>query len=287
MRTNLAFIADSMLDQISKKAKKLKPSQILKALDDINPRGIPEYKSDLQAGLAVISSEALDQARKEVPKAKSIKLMENEERLLFGEFERLPSGIRRRIKFANNLLIGTQIADLQKVIAFQFSQSSAAETGAGIASIVAEELVEVTVVNKIVKSAKDKAEEYINGNSVAGAAGVTAPNTVNEARNAFFFDKETLKQVEAFQFLNLDPVTAICTDLNGTIFAKDDPNAFKFTPPLHYNCDSWIRPILRLKPGQEIQKFEPSTKAIEDTIQFCEIIGTSMINFSDTQCHCS
>ena len=93
MQLNLAIIAESMIDQIMKNAKRLPLSQILNSTKDIKPKGINVYKSDLKAALAVISSEALDQARSEVPKARKVKLMENEERLLFGEFEQLPPGV--------------------------------------------------------------------------------------------------------------------------------------------------------------------------------------------------
>lgn len=42
-----------------------------------------------------------------------------------------------------------------------------------------------------------------------------------------------------------------------------------------HNCKSFIRPILKLKPNQKIEKFKPSTKKIEDTIQFSDIIEAS------------
>ena len=255
MQLNLAIIAESMISQIIGKAKKLNPSQMLSATKDIKPKGIANYKSDLKATLAVVSSDALDQARKEVPKAKNVKLMEDEERLLFGEFEKLPADIRRRINNSNQLLIGTQIADLEKAIFFQFGSSVASEKS----------------IKEIESDLNEKAETYITGNAIQAGSAVVAANVVNEARNAFFFDKKTLEEIEAFQFMNGDPVSLICNDLDGLIFDKNDPNAFRYTPPLHYNCKSWIRPILRLKKGQEIQKFKPSTKKIEDTIQFSDM----------------
>ena len=202
-----------------------------------------------------MSSDALDQARKDVPAAKNVKLMENEERLLFGEFENLPADIRRRINNSNQLLIDTQIADLEKAIFFQFNSSLSSDKP----------------IKEIESDMSEKAESYITGNAIKAGASVVAANVVNEARNAFFFDKKTLEHIEAFQFMNGDPVSLICNDLAGLIFDKNDPNAFRYTPPLHYNCKSWIRPILRLKKGQEIQKFKPSTKKIEDTIQFSDI----------------
>lgn len=261
MQSNLALIAQSMIDQIIGKAKNLTPSKMLNATKDIKPKGVNAYKSDLKSTLAVVSSDALDQARSEVPAAKNVKLMENEERLLFGEFEQLPPDIRGRINNANQLLIGTQIADLEKAIFFQFNSSVASEKP----------------IKEIEADMTEKAEKYILGNAIQAGASVVAANTVNESRNAFFFEDDVLEEVEAFQFMNGDPVSPICNDLAGTIFSKNDPNAFRYTPPLHYNCKSWIRPILKLKPNQKIEKFEPSTKELKNSIQFSEDI---------VKCHC-
>ena len=259
MQLNLANIAESMIGQIINNFNKLPNSKKLDATKKIKPKGQNTYKSDLQAVLAVISSLALDQARSEVPKAKNVKLMENEERLLFGEFEKLPSDIRKRILNANRLLIGTQIADLEKALFFQFGSSVSSEKN----------------VKEIEADLNENAESYITGNSIGAGSSVVAANVVNEARNAFFFDNKTLEEIEAFQFMNGDPVSAICNDLAGLIFDKNDPNAFRYTPPLHYNCKSWIRPIIRLKKSQKIEKFEPSTKKIKDTIQFADISEAS------------
>lgn len=258
MQIGLAAIADSIISQVINKAKKLPQSKMGDAIKNVNPKKTNQYKSDLKATLAVVSSDALDQARSEVPKKKNVKLMENEERLLFGEFENLPPKIRKRITDANNLLIGTQIADLEKAIFFQFNSSVASEKP----------------IKEVESDIREKAEAYIVGNAIQAGASVVSANTVNEARNAFFFEDDVLEEIEAFQFMNGDPVSIICTDLAGTIFAKDDPNAFRYTPPLHYNCKSWIRPILQLKKGQKIEKFKPSTKKIEDTIQFSEELST-------------
>lgn len=95
MQKNLFNISASMIDQIISNAKKLPRSKVLDSTKKIKPNGINLYKSDLLATMAVISSDALDQARSEVPKAKKVKLMENEESLLFGEFENLPPKIKK------------------------------------------------------------------------------------------------------------------------------------------------------------------------------------------------
>ena len=174
MQSNLALIAESIIRQVINKAKRLKPSNILKAIKDIKPKGSHKYKVDLKSVLSVLSSEALDQARKEVPAAKKVKLMENEHRLLFGEFEELPPDIRKRISAANELLIGTQIADLEKALFFHFTSAVASEKP----------------LKEIESELNDKAESYILGPAIQAGSSVVAANVVNEARNAFFFDRD-------------------------------------------------------------------------------------------------
>lgn len=256
MQFNLSMIANSMVSQIMGKANALPESKRLDATKDISSKGINAYKSDLRAAIAAVSSIALDGARKEVPKASKVKLMENEERLLFGEFEKLPANIRKRINASNDKIIGTQISDLEKNLFFTFDSATRKKLG----------------LSETEFELNESSGMYVSGNAVRGAASVSAANTVNEVRNAFFFEDEVLEQIEAFEFMNNTPQnrTAICEDLVGTIFAKNDPNHFRYTPPLHYNCRSWIRPILKLKKNQEITKLKPSTAKIEETIQFDE-----------------
>ena len=122
-QVHLSVIAQAMVDQIIKNAKRLPRSQILNSTKDIHPTGIQGYKSDLKSLFSVISLDAIEQARREVPAAKDIEFIEDESSLLFGEFEKLPPGIRKTIENANNLLVGTQIDDLEKAIFFQFGSS--------------------------------------------------------------------------------------------------------------------------------------------------------------------
>lgn len=279
MQLNLASIAESMIDQVIKNAKRLPRSRVLDSTKGVAPTGINTYKSDLKVTLAVVSSDALDQVRKEVPAAKNVKLMENEERLLFGEFEQLPPGIRKRIENANNLLVGTQINDLEKSIFFQFGSSVTSDKG----------------LREIEADLDEKSQRYITGNSIQAGSSVSSANTINSARNAFFFNDDVLKNIAAFQFMNATPVAPICIDLsggggNGIIFSTKDGNHFRLTPPLHYKCTSWIRALLTLNKNQKIEKFAPSTKKIADTIQFnerIESIISQIGHYSHMSCGCS
>lgn len=256
MITSLEEISSGLIKKIMSRVNDLSDANKLNAIKDLQVPGVNSYKEKLQEALAIISGEALAQARKEVPKKKSVKLAEftDEGRLLFGEFEKLPLKIRKQIKTRNELLIGTQIADLEKAIFFQFT-SSAPSTDS---------------MRQLEFDLKESADDFIYGNSIAVGALSTSSSVVNEVRTAFFFDDEVLSEIEAFIFVNGDPVSEICQELAGQIFPKDDPNLFRYTPPLHYNCKSTIEPILSGELGnKEPQLLEPSKKAI-DSIQFGE-----------------
>lgn len=253
MQINLKVIADSMIKQLMIKARKLNESKILDATKGLHPKGLRAYNSDLEATISVLASEALDQVRKEVPKAKKVKLSENEERLLFGEFENLPAKTRKRMLVENKALIGTQVDDLEKKLFFTFDSATRKKLG----------------LTALEYELQESSGSYIAGNAVSSAASVKSARVVNDVRNAFFFDKETLDEIEAFEFVNPSPQVAVCVDLAGTIFSKSDPDHFRYTPPLHYNCRSYIRPIIKLKKSQKIEKLRP-TKTAEKSIQFHE-----------------
>lgn len=255
MQENLSQIATVMIDTIVSRVANSTDSQRFNAIKDVPKTGIAEYKTRLLDALAVISSEALDQARKEVPKAKNVRLAgESEPSIQLGEFERLPADMRKKILMQSQLLLDTQIADLEKAVYFQF--------GSSIDSTDSLDLLRADL--------NEAAEDYISGASITSGSGATAASIVNSARNSFFLDDDVQSQIDAFVFTNGDPVSAICQDLSGTVFSADDPNLNRYWPPLHWNCKSYILPILKGNLGpREITKLNPSKKA-QESIQFSE-----------------
>lgn len=256
MQDHLSEIGQNMVDQIMSKLDRLPESQRFKAIE-VEPVGQQSYREALLAALAVIAYDSIKEVRREVPGAKNVKLAGDEERLLLGEFEELPASVRNKIFKLYQILYTTQLADLEKAISFQFAHS-----------------VDSTDSMALIRAdLEDAAFEYTTGNRISAGAASMAAQVVNETRNSFFETEEALEQIEAFQFVNGDPVSAICQDLAGTIFAADDPNRFRYTPPLHFNCKSYIVPILKGNlRGREIVPFQPSTKELEATIQFSEVV---------------
>ncbi len=276
MQSNLATIGDSLINKIMAKEKGLTPSTKLDAVKGITASGLNSYKRDLLDVLTIISYETLRHTKKEVPKAKFnlsefdydlVRCVESKKvKKLRGAsvknkkietmWRKLPPQTRRRIKLQQELLVKTQLSDLEKAIYFQFSTT-----------------VEQTDSLALLRAdMEDTALDFIEGPSVRAGAPLTAHQTIGETRSAFFMTPAVEKEIEAFEFVNNYIVnrTPICEELNGTIFAKGDPDRFKFTPPLHWNCRSLILPILigDLK-GRKIKKLKID-KDNEKYLQFSE-----------------
>lgn len=244
MRDNLTKIGLDLVSQIIAKHKKLNDSQKLDAVKGNKPKGSQAYKKDLKNLMAQISTEALVNARKEVPKKQNVRL---------AEFERLPKSQRDLITLQSQLIVDSQMADLEKATYFQLSQSDQDTKDSAI----------------IEKDLKDSLDSYVSGSSVSAAAGNSVGRIVNSARQAFFYDDEVLEEIEAFKFTNPSPDSPICKDLNGRIFAKDDPESDRFRPPLHHNCKSYVVPILKSakrKVSIDPRGLKPSDPKLEKSI---------------------
>lgn len=257
--SGLTEIGMEMIRQIVARYRALPPAQRARAINDnIAWKGENAYRALVLDTMAEIAFDAIQGARKEVPGTGRIKLAEEIDAIKFEEetiFERLPITLQAKLRKRAELLVGTQLADLQKTIFFQYLNS-----------------YDTTEDTRILEAdIKEAAAEYISGTAITSGADLTATSVVNTSRNAFFIDSEVAAQLDAFQFVNGDPVTPICSDLDGTVFAVDDPDLFKYTPPLHWNCKSYIVPIpAGHLGGREIEKLKPSTKALDDSIQFAE-----------------
>lgn len=243
MKTYLEELSVQIIKQIIKKAKKLPPSQMAVATKGITVPAAQLYKSDLKEAVAVIAREAISTAKKEVPS--SVK---------FSEFDDLPPGVKKFLGGQIPLYVETQMEDLKKSLSFKYQD----------ASLVTDN------IDQIEKELSMQAASYIEGTSVSTGSGKLVANTVNNSRKAYFDEPEVMEKIEAFQYINPEPNAAICVDLQNHVFRADDPELDKYTPPFHFNCDGWLRPIIKgnlrdRKPG----KYSP-TKAAQKSVQFSE-----------------
>lgn len=263
VQSHLTVIAENMIDQIRRKFQAAIPSDRINAINGIEPVGVNAYKDEILTAFSIISFDAIEEARKEVPKKKNVKLCDAKvSTFKLSEFDKLPPDIQKKIKQQAKLLVGTHIADLEKNIFFQFNSSWDATDS----------------MDELMDDLFDSADDYIRGVAVTSGSATLASKLVNDARSAFFLDDDVLSEVEGFVFRNDDPVSEVCENLelhfgpdSGNIIAKDDPDLFKYTPPLHFNCKSSLEPVLLGDSGgRETKKFRPTTSEIENKIQFSE-----------------
>lgn len=258
MKAGLEEISGTLIDDVLRAWKNLPESRKVNATTNVVCRGISAYRTALQEALIECAALSLTLARKDVPGVKPVKMSESS--VTLSEFDRLPVRTQKKIIKQSALLVQTQMYDLQKAVFFQFSSSVDSTLGS-------EALLQ--------KDLEESAAKYIGGPSVGTAAGNTAAFIVNEARNAFFFDEETLNSVESFTFVNGDPVSEICKDLAGRTFSANDPEAERYFPPLHHNCKSFLVPNLKGKSSKEVDSrgLKPSDPKLEKFITLADVRG--------------
>ena len=249
MIAKLGVIIENMIAQMMRSYRTTIPSQRLSAIKDIQPTGIADYKATLIEALSALANDAIEQARKEVPKASKVKL---------AEFDQLTPELQKILKTRTELLVGKQVADIKSVLDFAYTGNLLTTDSEAI----------------LTADIEGAAEDFLTCASVTAGAEITASTVIADARDAFFFDSDVLEEIDAFEFVNEDPQTPICIDLAGTIFDKNDPELFRYTPPLHWGCKSWIRPILKGELGdREVTDLRPSTSKLEASIQFSEEVA--------------
>lgn len=258
MQAMLQDIGVDLIADLMAKKKASNPSQYLKIITQVTPRGSRDYKTILTDFLAETSSMALRQVRREIPAARDVKLVEKLNTLSLAEnfFDLLPASVQKLITSQVGLLSVFQIQDLTKVMYFQFNNS--------VLSTDSDTILEADL--------KDTLDNFLSGASVAAGAGNTVSKLVNESRSAFFFDEDVTDEIESFTFVNGDPVSPICQDLAGTVFAKDDPNMDRYSPPLHHNCKSYI--VANLKgSNKEVDPtgLTPSKASLDEYITLSEL----------------
>lgn len=264
MQENLSWIVNDYIQKVMTKYKSLVPSQRYSSVAGLIPSGVVAYKQEMLTAMAVVAQDAIDQARKEVPKAKNVRLAEwDDEAVRLGAFDKLPPAVRGRLNLQASTIIDKQISDLVGAVNFQFQHS-----------------VDATDSDTQTESDLQNAgDDFVDGASIDAGSGVAAGDIINTARSAFFFDSDVLEQIDGFQFTNGDPVSEICTALAGTVFDKNDPDIDRYQPPLHFGCKSYMVPILsgnmqdfldnadQDEPGLE----KPLTKTQLKDMQFSEL----------------
>ncbi len=269
MQDGLTNVLQGFKDQIKSQYKNATKSQKLTLGLNLNPRNVNDYKAALKEELARIANTALIGARKETPKAKNVKLSERIQLAApsGGFYDGLPNNIKRIVTAQMNLIADTQVADINKVVAFQYASSAQTED-----------------VDQILLDIDAAAEPVIEGSTASGmsidaAAGNAVSQITNQARMEWFFEPEVLDTIESFTFTNEDPVSEVCQELDGTTWAVNDPDLDRYSPPLHHNCKSRLEPNEKGADGNpEIDNGTAISQAALDSITLCEA-GHYHLNF--------
>lgn len=231
MAPNLRKVADDLIKKLRKNWEALSEDNKLNASKgvEVAPGLIAGYRNEMKEVAAALANDALAQAKREVPTAKKVK---------FGEYDKLNPIVKKAILAHVTTVVDVQIADIAKIVFFQWNSSASSQTS----------------VEAIVNDVESRVQPVLEGSTKSGmsldaAAGDLTAQVVQNTRNAFFFEPEVLDQIESFTFTNDDPVSEICQNLNGQTFLPTDPAAEQFYPPLHHNCKSRLTPNLKGDSG--------------------------------------
>ncbi len=142
------------------------------------------------------------------------------------------------IKSRVETLASTQMDDLKKKIDLQY-QNSVGSTDS-----------EKTLFHDL-----DQARLDFNSSPVIYTGpDILASQNINES---ILKETEGEPEVESYTFVAVDDdsTSDICAELNGRTFSKDDPDLFRYHPPLHHNCRSYMAVNLKsFKGNPEITK---------------------------------
>jgi len=250
MQENLQLRGQAFVTALVNKLKgqpHTKWRQIIRDSSDIKNQG--DYLRKLKKALAETAGRAISQARNEVPGGRKVKFAEGiKSRMSFAEvlmtLDQLPKHTKDLIVTSSQIVTDKQYSDLKSSILLT-------------ANGTVDETTSVEVLEKRLNSTLDKqlvgaSEAAVSGSLLTAAGNLTA-QVYNTSRIEFFQTPEVLESIEAFEFMNDAPVSPICQNLRGRIFAKNDPESYQWLPPLHHNCKSYILPVLDLQ-GKKISE---------------------------------
>lgn len=121
----------------------------------------------------------------------------------------------------------------------------------------------------------DSADGIIGGPMTTAGPDVQASQVVNDGllEAAEKYSEETGDEIISYTYIAKDDdrTTDLCRELDGMTLAATDPNVNKYSPPLHFNCRSFMQVnTSRTKNNPEITKIPKLTKEAQKQMQFSE-----------------
>jgi hypothetical protein len=218
MKERLTERSDAMLDKVAKilNAAGSNSDKAARVIETTMPKA-REYLAFLRSYVGETGQETMKATLEEVGKPE-LKLSED-------DFDGLPKKSRDRIKKELALVARYQDADFEKMVYFS----------------VNDELDKGTPPSTIIQQIKKQRTRYLAGGLIFTAATNLLSKVVNGVRNDVFQEPDVMADIESFIFVNHDPQSAICQNLTGRVFTKEEYAASPYLPPLHHNCKSIIQ----------------------------------------------
>lgn len=189
--------------------------------------------------------------------------------LIFGDY--LTFEQKQKIAAKSEVFAETQKNDVIKAIDLQYQSS-----------------LNYADDDQLEQDMDDAASKKIDDQLVNAGADVQASTTVNDSLQdaAQQWSEETGDQIVSWTFIAVDDdvTTDICRELNGMTLAEGDPNVDKYSPPLHFNCRSYLRVnTSSMKDNPEITGIPKLSKSAQSQIQFGEMSTNKKRKVSKTE----
>jgi len=212
-----------------------------KAIKRLAIPGANAYKSELKLTLAKTAEAATNNVLQEMGLS-NLKLDEGGDIL-----KELPSAINTKVTDDALTIAAKQDNDAHDRMYFIFS----------------DKVDKTDSVNSLIADMRTHSDNYIRAALPLSALNA-ASSTTNSARNAVFQTKEVFEEIESFIMINPEPNAAICIELAGRVFSKEE-YLNRSLPPFHHRCDTTVRAQLI---GQKVIKpIDPQGLTITPTAE--------------------
>lgn len=208
MRDELQLRSEKYITQLVNALRKEKRDNWRKVIR--NAPDLPQeadYLKKVKKALTETAGRALSQARNEIPGGRKIEFCEKlKSRISLADtddiFDSLPKKVREVILTDPTIAAGAQFGTLRTKILL-------------VASGAVDETADPDVIEKKLKDEVSKALTGVAADSefsgmISTAATNLTSKVYNSTRIEFFQTDEALEKIEAFQFVNTDPVSPIC-----------------------------------------------------------------------------
>jgi len=176
--------------------------------------------------------------------------------LIFGDYLSFPQ--KQAIAAKAEVFSETQKNDIVKAVDLQYQSSLGYAEDA-----------------QLEQDMDDASEKAINGPMTVAGPDVQASQIVNETLDeaAKKYSEETGIEIISHTFVAVDDdaTTELCSELDGSTFTPEDPDFKKYTPPLHFNCRSFMQVnTSETKDNPEITGAPKLSKAAQKQLQLSE-----------------